>query len=93
MKRTELTDKDINYIIELYHQKKSMREIGAIIHIAPERVKKILLENKIVINKKGIISTFDLHKQEIIQKYHIDTTPRKITVSKIINGKKFILDR
>lgn len=69
MKRTELTAKDINYIIELYHQKKSMREIGAIIHIAPERVKKILLENKIVINKKGIISTFDLHKQEIIQKY------------------------
>lgn len=69
MQRTELTNQDVNCIIELYHEKKSMREIGAIFHIAPERVKKILLENKIVINQKGTVSSFDLYKQEIIQKY------------------------
>lgn len=69
MKRTDLTTKDINCIIELYRQKNTMRKIGAIFHIAPERVKKILLENKITINKKGNLSTFDLYKKEIIQKY------------------------
>lgn len=56
-----------------------------------ENITKIHSDSKL---KKGSKVTISINlPQEIIQKYHIDTTPRKITVSKIINGKKFILDR
>lgn len=69
MKKTELTNKDINGIIDCYYNNESMREIGAIYHIATTRVRKILLENNISITKKGNFSTFNLYKQEIIEKY------------------------
>lgn len=61
---------DINIVINMYKEGYSIRSIGSKLHIDQRRVRKVLLENNIKINKGGLKNNCLINKDNIIREYN-----------------------